>query len=303
MKTKTELINERLIAFKEILSSCALCPRKCSINRNENTGPCGGKAKTIKVASWAAHRGEEPPISGVRGSGTIFASGCTMRCFYCQNFPFSQLNNGTELTAEELGIIISKLCQKKVHNINFVTPTHVVPQLLESLLYATEDATKIPLLYNTSGYENTEIIQFLEGIVDIYLPDIKYSNNQVAKELSGIDNYVQINRNAIKTMYAQVGNLSFDQNDIATKGLLIRHLILPDNLAGTLDSFEWLKSELGTEVHLSVMSQYFPAYKAFNHPKMNRKITNKEYVNALNIIEKLGFTNVFAQDPTVAGGA
>ncbi|GAB4274342.1 MAG: radical SAM protein [Candidatus Rifleibacteriota bacterium] len=266
------------------------------------TGFCK-TANQIKIAAWAHHRGEEPPISGQLGSGTIFSSNCTLGCCFCQNFPFSQLGNGQIMTPNQLGNIFSKLADEGVHNLNFVTPTHVMPILLQAWLESSPGAQSLPIVYNSSGYESVALLRLLEGIVDIYLPDIKYCSNPVADDLSKCSNYVETNRKALKIMYEQVGDLCLDESGIATRGLIIRHLVLPDNLAGSRESFEWLRSELGTSVHISLMSQYFPAYKAALHEKINRPINENEYIEVLELIENMGFQNVWAQDPTERGGA
>ncbi len=301
---KKKLIENRLPTLHEMMSACRLCPRQCGVDRlNGQTGFCR-IGKDIKVASWAHHRGEEPPISGTNGSGTIFSSGCTLGCCFCQNFPFSQMDNGKIFTPEELGKIYDKLASGGVHNLNFVTPTHVVPMLLEAWLHSGEAAQKLPIVYNCSGYETAEVLGLLDGIVDIYLPDIKYSQNSTALELSRVANYVEVNRLTLKLMYKQVGQLHIDpKTDLATRGMIIRHLILPENLAGSADSLRWLRSELGPDIHLSIMCQYFPAYKAHQHQIINRPISETEYLPVLELVEELGFTNVWAQDPTERGGA
>ncbi|NCB37793.1 MAG: radical SAM protein [Erysipelotrichia bacterium] len=301
---KEELVESRLPQIRALMSPCRLCPRNCMTNRhNGETGFCK-TSDTIKIASWAHHKGEEPPISGSNGSGTIFASGCTLGCFFCQNFPFSQMGNGKPFTSDELGKIFSKLAAEGVHNLNFVTPTHVIPMLLEAWLSSSETAKLLPIVYNCSGYESKETLDLLEGIVDIYLPDIKYSQNSVANELSKAGDYVEVNRRTLKQMYKQVGQLEINETTgLATRGMIIRHLVLPQNLAGSEASLRWLKSEFGTEIHLSVMSQYFPAYKAHQHTIMNRQITADEYMSVLETIDELGFSNVWAQDPTESGGA
>ena len=303
IKNKVKLVESRLPQLKKIMASCELCPRACHVLRNESqTGYCKTLNKVI-LASWAKHKGEEPPISGTNGSGAIFPSNCTLGCIFCQNFPFSQLGNGQILELSELADIFNKLALKKVHNLNFVTPTHVIPMLLEAWLLANKNTQHLPIVYNTSGYESVKVLKLLEGIVDIYLPDIKYSSNQNALEFSKVPNYVESNREAILEMYRQVGRLKLNNEGIAEKGIIIRHLILPNNLSGTKKSFEWIKENIGTEVDISLMCQYFPAYKAHSCCQINRKITYDEYVDSMNCVEKLGFRNIRVQDPTLHGGA
>lgn len=303
MNTKTELINARLPELKKKLSPCELCPRKCKAKRDlGETGFCKTSEKLI-LASWAQHKGEEPPISGTLGSGTIFSSNCTLGCIFCQNFPFSQLGNGKEVDSEKLAEVFNNLCRRGVHNLNFVTPTHVIPFLLDAWLLADEEVKKLPIVYNTSGYELVDVIALLEGIVDIYLPDIKYSNNINSSMLSKAPGYVESNRSAILEMYRQVGEIELDGSGIAKKGIIIRHLILPNNLSGTRESFEWIKNKIGCDVDISLMSQYFPAYKAHSHEEINRPITNQEYLEAIETVEELGFSKIRVQDPTESGGA
>jgi putative pyruvate formate lyase activating enzyme len=207
------------------------------------------------------------------------------------------------MTPDELAKKYDFLCRQGVHNINFVTPTHVIPVLLEAWLSASPETQKLPLVYNTSGYDSLDLLKLLDGIIDIYLPDIKYSNDSVAMELSKAPDFVNSNRAAISEMYRQCGKLKINKNGIATKGIIIRHLVLPHNLSGSRESFEWIKKNLGTDVHISLMSQYFPTHNAASHPKINRPITDLEYSEVIQIVENLGFTNVWAQDPTATGGA
>lgn len=301
---KTRIVENRLAALQSLMSPCVLCPRKCGVNRRAGEKGFCKTGDIIKIASWAQHRGEEPPISGSKGSGTIFASGCTFACLFCQNFPFSQLGNGQLFTPAELGKTFSKLAQRGAHNLNFVTPTHVIPMLLEAWLHASDEAKALPIVYNCSGYESERVIDLLDQIIDIYLPDIKYASNQTSKELSCVSDYVAVNRRTLEQMHKQVGLLAIDnKSELATRGMIIRHLVLPQNLSGSEESFTWLKEKLGTEVHISLMSQYFPAHQAHNHPEMCRKVSMDEYLRTLDLIENLGFANVWAQDPTECGCA
>ncbi|OGK06853.1 MAG: hypothetical protein A2W80_07125 [Candidatus Riflebacteria bacterium GWC2_50_8] len=302
--TKLQLITERLPLLKKLLSPCRLCPRECGVDRLHGEQGFCRVGSQIKVASWAQHRGEEPPISGTNGSGTIFASGCTLGCFFCQNFPFSQLGNGQLMSAEELATVYNRLARAGVHNINFVTPTHVVPMLLEAWLCSDERARSLPLVYNCSGYESAEVVDLLDGIIDIWLPDIKYAQNSVADELSKAADYVEINRRTLVQMWKQSGALHIDaESGLATHGLIVRHLVLPGSLAGSAESLRWLRQEIGADVQLSVMCQYFPAYKAFEHQVMRNPSEIDDYLVVLDLIEELGFNNVWAQDPTERGGA
>ncbi|MBI3040027.1 4Fe-4S cluster-binding domain-containing protein [bacterium] len=294
---------ERLDQLKSLFDPCRLCPRGCKAHRIVNqVGVCKAGSQ-IRIASWASHRGEEPPISGFNGSGTIFVSHCPMKCIYCQNYPFSQLGTGKDLTKPELVRLFEKLISDKVHNLNLVSPTHYIVQLLEAFLELPPELQKTPLVYNTSGYENIDVIRLLDGIIDIYLPDIRYSDDQFSFQFSRAPDYVKANRETICEMARQVGELVVDESGIAKRGLIVRHLVLPNDRAGTKSSLLWLKEKIGTKVQLSLMSQYFPAYKAKNSPELNRKITFEEYQEALDYVEELGFENVWAQDPTIDGFA
>ncbi|MBF0548056.1 MAG: radical SAM protein [Candidatus Riflebacteria bacterium] len=303
MRISDDEIRGRIDKLWEMASPCRLCPRACGARRKEGEiGFCGAGWK-YKLASWAVHRGEEPPISGVRGSGTIFSSHCTMKCLYCQNFPFSQLGNGKEVEVSELADFYIELMNKGVHNLNFVTPTHYSPHLFEAWYLARQKISELPIVYNTSGYERTEILAILDGMVDIYLPDIRYSNNLISKALSQTSDYVEVNRAAIKEMARQVGPLTVDENEIGIKGLIVRHLVLPNDSSGTRESLSWLSREIGTWMHISLMCQYFPTYKATELEGLKRPISNEEYSKALEILEECGFENAWAQDPEETGGA
>ena len=226
-----------------------------------------------------------------------------MKCLFCQNFPFSQLGNGKTISVPELAEYYLHLAERGVHNVNFVTPTHFLPHLFEALLIAREKGLTLPIVYNTSGYERAEVLQVLEGMVDIYLPDIRYADNRVAVQLSSVSDYVENDRAAIEEMFRQVGQLQVDDQEIGIQGLIVRHLVLPGGLAGTRPSLTWLKEQLGNKIHLSLMCQYFPAHLAPKTPGMDREITHEEYSEALEILEELGFENAWAQDPEAWGGA
>ncbi|MFA5867371.1 MAG: radical SAM protein [Actinomycetota bacterium] len=249
-----------------------------------------------KVASFNVHHGEEPPISGSRGSGTIFFSYCTMHCVYCQNYPISQLGEGNDVSPEELADMMLKLEQKGCHNINLVTPTHYVPQILEALTIAVEQELNLPLVYNTSGYDTVETLKLLEGVVDIYLSDIRYADTAPARLYSSAADYPPVNRDALKEMHGQVGNLVLDDEGIAKRGLIIRHLVLPGNLAGTERAMEFIAEEISRDAYISLMSQYFPAYKAVGNLLLDRRVTTVEYAAAQEIMETYGLVNGWTQD-------
>ncbi len=278
------------------LKSCNICPRRCNVNRLDGkTGFCK-TSKLPKVYSFMCHHGEEPPISGTKGSGTIFFSHCNMACVYCQNYEFSQLGAGREYIFEELAEIMLDLQKQGCHNINLVTPTHVVPQILKSLEIAISQGLKIPLVYNTSGYELAQIIKLFDGIVDIYLADSRYADESVARELSLAPGYFEYNCKAIKEMHRQVGEAEFDNNGIIKKGLIIRHLVLPNKLSGTEKIMKFISQEISGETYISLMSQYLPYYKAKENLKINRRLKEEEYREAKKILEHYGLFNGWIQE-------
>ncbi len=292
---KVKDIEDRIEKAHVLLEECAVCPRECRVNRLKGEAGFCGIGKDPKVASFNLHTGEEPPISGSKGSGTIFVSGCNLRCKYCQNFPISQLRNGEEITTQKLAGMMLHLQSKGSHNINFVTPSHVVPQILEALSFAWEKGLDLPLVYNTSGYDAIGSLQLLEGIIDVYLPDMRYSDNRIAKKLSSVEDYVEVNRKAIKEMYRQVGNLQTDQEGIAKKGLIIRHLILPDNLAGSDATFRFIRDEISDKMRVSLMGQYFPSFRAGECVSIDRKITPEEYESVLESFLDSGLSRGWTQ--------
>ena len=280
----------------KFLEKCVLCPHMCRTGRNAGeTGFCNA-GLTPSVSSAMAHHGEEPPISGNFGSGTIFFSHCNMRCVYCQNYQISQEPGGTDISILKLAEIMIELQAKKCHNINLVSPTIWVPQILSAVSIARKKGLNIPLVYNTGGYDNPKIIKSLEGIIDIYMPDMRYSNDLPAEKYSGIKNYVKNNRVSVVEMYRQVGNLKISSKGVASKGLLIRLLVMPGNISGTRETLDFIKSELSVEVPLSLMAQYHPEYKALNFPELSRRINEDEYREVVNYAEKLGFENGWTQD-------
>lgn len=279
------------------LQTCRLCPRGCGVDRTTGgRGVCRMGANPV-VASWNVHRWEEPPISGTGGSGTIFFSGCIAQCCFCQNYPISQYRYGNEVSCERLGEMMLELQRRGCHNINFVTPTHFAAQILAATDYAAARGLRIPLVYNTGGYETVETLRLLEGVIDIWLPDAKYDNDEVARRLSGFKDYVAYNRAALREMFRQVGDeLVLDEAGIARRGMIIRHLVLPAGLAGTAGVLRWIATELSPRVHISLMDQYFPAYKAVNDPVLGRKITPDEYDAALEAFEAAGLEHGWWQD-------
>jgi len=290
-------LKRRIERAYAMLAECRLCPRECGVDRlRGERGFCRAGAEPI-VASWNVHPWEEPPISGTRGSGTIFFSGCTGRCLFCQNYPISQLGVGNTVSVQQLAEMMLELQDRGCHNINLVTPTHFVPQILAALELAIEGGLRLPLVYNTSGYERVETLQLLDGVVDIYLPDAKYADDETARRLSGFVRYVEANRAALREMFRQVGDeLVLDGEGIARRGLIVRHLVLPEGLAGTPEVLRWIAENLSPRVHVSLMDQYFPAHKAVGHPVLGRKITAEEYAEALRAFEEAGLTNGWMQE-------
>lgn len=277
------------------LAHCDLCPHRCGANRIQGgQGRCRSGLKP-RIASANLHRGEEPPISGSRGSGTIFFSGCTLRCVFCQNFPISQQGNGETISTGELSRRMLLLQKRGAHNINLVTPTHWLPQILAALWLAVPHGLNLPVVWNSSGYETAEALRLLDGIVSIFLPDMKYSDNAQAEELSGAPGYREINRCAVREMLRQVGHLQVDDNGIAVQGLIIRHLVLPQGRAGSAETLSWIAGHLGRDTHIALMSQYFPADRATALSGINRGLNHDEYDAAVEALEEAGLENGWVQ--------
>jgi len=280
-----------------LLEKCELCPRKCGVNRlNGEKGYCG-IANEIIIAHYGPHYGEEPPISGTKGSGTIFFSSCNLRCIFCQNYQISQYREGESYTVEELAGIFILLEKQGCHNINLVSPTPYVPFIATAIRKARLKGLKIPFVYNTNAYENVESLKILDGLIDIYMPDFKYWNAGVAKKLSHVPvdkSYPEHAAAAILEMKRQTGVLTI-KDGVATRGLLIRHLVLPGGLAGSDKIIEWIRDNLGTDTFISLMSQYYPVHKASQYPLMNRRIKHEEYDRLTDLLIDGGLKNVFIQ--------
>ena len=280
----------------EELSSCTICPHNCKVNRNNGQiGRCRSGNK-VKIALASVHNYEEPCISGKNGSGTIFFSNCNLSCIYCQNYKISQLGKGYELSVEELANIMLEQQEKGVNNINLVTPTMYAYQIIEAIKIARKNGLNIPIVYNTNGYENVKTIQDLNGYIDIYLPDLKYYSNELSKKYSKVDNYFKYTTEAIKEMYRQVGCPVFDENGIIQKGLIIRHLVLPNHLQNSKHVLKWIKENMPEDTYVSVMAQYFPTYKAKEDDLINRKLTKKEYKEIEEFLYTLDFRNGYMQE-------
>ena len=290
-----ELLKRIREAYRR-LSACDLCPHDCRVNRiRGEQGICGAGLKP-KIASANVHRGEEPPISGTRGSGTLFLSGCSLKCVFCQNFPISQFGNGEQISTMALAARMLKLQKQRVHNINFVTPTHYLPQILAALWLAIPQGFRLPIVWNSSGYEKLDALQLLDGIVAIYLPDMKYSEDLPALEISSAPGYCRSNRVAVTEMLRQVGHLQVDGEGVAVKGMIIRHLVLPEGKAGSLDTIPWIAKNLGLETHIALMSQYFPAHMALGIKGMNRPVSHEEYDAAVEALAATGLENGWVQE-------
>ncbi len=277
------------------LKRCEICPHRCGVDRTNNQiGRCKSK-DTVKVAKASIHEFEEPCISGKNGSGTVFFSNCNLNCVFCQNYEISQLGLGKEITIEELASIFLKLQNENVNNINLVTPTSYVPQIIEAIKIAKKKGLIIPIIYNTNSYENVETLKLLEGYIDIYLPDLKYAENELGRKYSGINNYFEIATKAIKEMYKQVGNIECDKNGIAKKGVIIRHLVMPNHIENSKKVLKWINDKLPQDIYISVMNQYFPTYKAKEIKELNRKLTKREIKKIEEFIYSLNFKNGFIQ--------
>lgn len=296
---KTGELHERAVKLDSILSNCTLCPRNCKINRKDGeTGFCRSGYLPI-VSSYCAHYGEEPVISGNRGSGTIFFGNCNLRCIFCQNHQISQPEKSRrdkEISFDRLADIMIELQSKGCHNINLVSPSHFAAQIVKALEIAAEKGLKIPLVYNTNSYESLYTLKLLDGIIDIYLPDIKYSDNNNSFDYSTAEDYVRYSRTAILEMKRQVGNLIIDAHDIAIRGLIIRHLVLPNDIAGSKESLSFLSEEVGRETFLSVMSQYFPTHRANENLLLSRHVNEGEYEMVLNWLDMFGLENGWIQE-------
>lgn len=280
----------------ESLRECRLCPRECGVDRLAGKlGFCRANG-VATVAAVAVHHGEEPPISGVRGSGTVFFSHCNMTCLFCQNYPISQLGNGKGMTVAELGEKLLELQEKGAHNVNFVTPTPHIPQLIGATAWARDKGFTIPTVYNTNGYESLESLALLEGVVDIFLPDMKYRSAELAEQASGTPDYVFHNERAIAEMVRQAGPLAVGEDGIAKRGVLIRHLVLPGRVDETVRVLRYLRGAYGPGCPLSLMGQYFPAYRAPAVPGFDRKLSKGEYEAAVREAERLGMDNVYIQE-------
>ena len=292
---RASLMRERLDAVKCLAASCRLCPRDCGVNRLEGElGVCKTGYGPV-YSSANLHFGEEPPISGFGGSGTIFLTGCNLRCIFCQNYPISQLRNGNSVSIDYLSNRMLYLQNSGAHNINLVTPAHQAAVLYEVILKAYDNGLHIPIVYNSNGYDSVEMLKLWDGIIDVYMPDAKYGDDDSALECSNAPDYVKYNRAALLEMHRQVGVLQLDENGVACRGLLIRHLVLPAGLASTGDVLDWISNDLSPRTCISLMSQYFPAWNAVTHPVLKRILTVGEYREAVEALERNCLDNGWTQ--------
>lgn len=281
--------------MNELYNSCELCPRKCHINRNINKGICSNTS-TLKVARSALHYFEEPSISGTNGSGTIFFSGCNLKCCYCQNKEISNDNFGINISVERLSELMLELQKKKANNINLVTPTHFVPSIIEAIKLARKKGLSIPIVYNTSGYESITTIKLLAGYVDIYLTDFKYFDNKLGEDLSKVKNYFEIASLALEEMYKQVGKNKFASNGMMTKGIIVRCLVLPTKGTDTKKIINYLYKKYQDNIYLSIMNQYTPVNHSDTFTFLNDKVSDKEYDDIINYALDLGVKNAYIQE-------
>lgn len=280
----------------ELLKKCEMCPHKCKIDRTQNQiGRCKSK-DTVKVAIASIHNYEEPCISGKNGSGTVFFSNCNLSCKFCQNYEISQQGLGKEITIERLSEIFLEQQSKGAHNINLVSPTSYAYQIIEAIKIAKKNGLEIPIIYNTNGYENVETIKLLNGYIDVYLPDLKYAEDDLGKKYSNVDNYFEIATSAIKEMYNQVGENIYDEDGMIKRGMIIRHLVLPNHTENTKKVLTWINSNMPKNITVSVMAQYFPTYKAKEIEDINRKITKREYKKVEDFLYSLDLENGYIQE-------
>ena len=279
-----------------ILEKCTLCPNNCGVNRLKNEkGKCN-ITNNIKVSLSSLHYYEEPCISGKNGSGTIFFSNCNLKCIYCQNYKISQQGLGKNINIQELANLFLQQQKDGAHNVNLVTPTPYVIQIIEAIKIARKKGFNIPIIYNCGGYENIKTLKMLEGYIDVYLPDFKYADNELGVKYSNVNNYFDNVTVAIKEMYRQVGTPKLDENGIIQKGLIIRHLILPNHINNTKNVLKWIEENIDNNVYVSIMAQYFPTNKAKENKFLNRKLNKKEYKEIEKYLATLNLTNGYIQE-------
>ena len=289
---KDKSLEHKIGTALAILESCELCPRKCRVNRLENKKGVCQTGRHALVASFAPHFGEEAPLVGRYGSGTIFFNGCNLMCAFCQNYDISHEINGEEIEASKLADIMLSLQEQKVHNINFVSPSHVVPQILEALPHAIEKGLNIPLVYNSGGHDSADTLKLLDGIFDVYMPDFKFSSDLSAIFYCKAPDYPEVVKSALKEMHRQVGDLVLDENHRAIKGLIVRHLVMPEHVAETKDAMNFLANEISENTYVNIMDQYHPCGDISDLPGITRKLTSEEFQEALDEAKAEGITRL-----------
>ena len=291
---ETGELQNRAAALWEMMEECKLCPHECGVDRSAGeTGLCRAPGDAY-YSSATAHGGEEPALSGFNGSGTIFLTYCNSRCVFCQNYDISQLEYGEKISVDQLAGLYLALQSRGCHNVNFVTPAHFLPHIVDALVRAVVGGFRLPLVYNSNGYDSLAALELLDGVIDIYLPDMKYGDEKVAKRLSKLPDYPETNRTAIAEMFRQVGPLETDKRGIARRGLIVRHLVLPNNLAATEDVLRSI-AEIDQRITVSLMGQYRPAYKASEFPELDRGLTKSEYSGAIKAMEDVGLIDGWTQ--------
>ncbi len=294
----TGALERRARRARGALACCTLCGRHCGVDRLAGDSRAGcGIGEAAWVDGYGAHHGEENPLRGTRGSGTIFFSGCSLRCEFCQNWEISQGRRGVPVSADDLAEAMIDLQGRGCHNINLVSPTHVVPQILEAVVAAARRGLSVPLVYNTGGYDAMDTLELLDGVVDIYLPDMKYGDSETGRRLSHVRDYVPINRAAVREMHRQVGDLVLDDDGVARRGLLVRHLVLPGGLSGTAEVARFLAEEVSRETYLNLMDQYHPAWRAWHLPILDRGLTRNEYAAAVEAARAAGLRRIETSRP------
>jgi putative pyruvate formate lyase activating enzyme len=290
---ETRELDHRAALLWSKLENCTLCPRECKVNRIAGKiGVCRTTAQ-VKVSSYGPHLGEEPELVGYQGSGTIFFTNCNLWCLFCQNYTISHLKEGEIVSIPRVAGAMLYLQRIGCHNINLVTPTHVIPQIVQALAFAARNGLRVPLVYNCGGYESVETLKLLDGIVDIYMPDIKYSRDEQARRFSGVKDYWEKAQLAVREMYRQVGDLAVDDNGVAVRGLLIRHLVLPNRIAGSEEVLRFIAKDISVNSYVNIMDQYHPCFKAFDLAELNWRITREEYKMVLRLATSYGLHRGF----------
>ncbi|GBE00336.1 radical SAM superfamily protein [bacterium BMS3Abin07] len=285
-------IDEKIRQADEILTGCTLCPRRCGVNRKAGEHGFCRTADKLIVSSWGPHFGEERPLVGRGGSGTIFFTNCNLGCFFCQNYPVSHLSDGSEMSEDKLASVMIDLQNMGCENINLVTPTHQVPMILKALKIAFNCGLRLPVVYNSGGYESVDTLKILQGVVDIFMPDFKYANPRVSEKYSLAKDYPDIAKAALKEMHRQVSDLLMNERGVAVRGLLVRHLVMPQGIAGTEEVVRFIAEEISVNTYLNIMDQYHPCYKAFEYPEISRRISEREYKDAINYALKAGIKRI-----------